>query len=235
MTDTSTLLYDFPNCTIRRTVVSEMANNVYLITNKDTGAQILIDAADDMVAIRDLLCNGAGDAKLPARLTTVATTHQHWDHVRALAELLAVSDAQTVAGIEDVAGIEAGTGVKTGRPVADGEVLNDFEGWIRLFCVGLRGHTPGSIAYVLTDYVIKGDIMLDVGGATIIFSGDSLFPGGVGNTEGDPRRFTSLLDDVEDRLFARYPDDTIVLPGHGDATTLGAERPSLPQWRERGW
>lgn len=235
MTDTSTLLYDFPSCTIRRAVVSEMANNVYLITHKDTGAQILIDAADSMVAINDLLRDGAGDAKPPARLTTIATTHQHWDHVRALAELLEVSGAQTVAGLQDMAGIESGTGVKIGRPVADGEVLTDAEGQLQLSCVGLRGHTPGSIAYVLQDYRVEGEIMLDVEGATIIFSGDSLFPGGVGNTEGDPQRFASLLDDVQERLFARYPDDAMVLPGHGAATTLGAERASLPLWRDRGW
>ncbi|WP_288025941.1 MBL fold metallo-hydrolase, partial [Arthrobacter sp.] len=95
---------------------------------------------------------------------------------------------------------------------------------ISLHAVHLRGHTPGSIAYVLTD-----------GGTTLIFSGDSLFPGGVGNTENDPERFTALLDDVEERLFGAYPDDAVVLPGHGDATTLGAERPSLPEWRGRGW
>lgn len=235
MTETSTLLHDFPNCTIRRAVVSEMENNVYLITNKDTGAQILIDAADDMVAIRGLLGDGAGDSRLPATLTTIATTHQHWDHVRALAELHAASGADTVAGVEDVAGIQAGTGVRIDRPVADGEKLTDVNGHLQLTCIALRGHTPGSIAYVLQDYVVKGEIMLDVEAATIIFSGDSLFPGGVGNTEGDPQRFTSLLNDVEDRLFARYPDDAIVLPGHGTATTLGEQRPSVPQWRERGW
>lgn len=235
MTDTSTLLHDLPSCTIRRAVVSEMTNNVYLITNKDTGAQILIDAADDPGAISALLRDGAGDAKRPATLTTIATTHQHWDHVRALAAMVEASGATTVAGVQDAAGIEVGTGVAIDRPVADGEQLADVEGRLRLSCIGLRGHTPGSIAYVLTDFMVDGGMLADVGGATIIFSGDSLFPGGVGNTEGDPQRFTSLLNDVQERLFARFPDATIVLPGHGDPTTLGAERPALPQWRERGW
>lgn len=225
MPETSTLLRDFPNYTVRRAVVSEMANNVYLITKKDTGAQILIDAADDIAAINSLLLDGAADAQVPATLTTIATTHQHWDHVRALADLVKASGATTVSGVEDAAGIQAGTGVAVDQTVVDGDELTAAGGSLGLSCIGLRGHTPGSIAYVLAD----------VGGATLIFSGDSLFPGGVGNTEGDPARFTSLLDDVQERLFDRYDDDAVVLPGHGAETTLGAERPSLGQWRERGW
>ncbi|WP_104091621.1 MBL fold metallo-hydrolase [Arthrobacter sp. GMC3] len=225
MPETSTLLRDFPNYTVRRAVVSEMANNVYLITKKDTGAQILIDAADDIAAINSLLLDGAADAQVPATLTTIATTHQHWDHVRALADLVKASGATTVSGVEDASGIQAGTGVAIDQTVVDGDELTAAGGSLRLSCIGLRGHTPGSIAYVLAD----------VGGATLIFSGDSLFPGGVGNTEGDPARFTSLLDDVQERLFDRYDDDAVVLPGHGAETTLGAERPSLGQWRERGW
>jgi len=222
MTEHSSLIHDLPSFTVRRTVVSSMGNNVYLVTAKATGAQILIDAADDAPAIRALLRDAAADARAVPAVKLIATTHRHWDHVRALAEIASETGAPTAAGADDAAGIAAECGVSTDRPLHDGGVLA-VDG-IELDTVHLRGHTPGSIAYVLHD-----------AGSTLIFSGDSLFPGGVGNTEQDPQRFTSLLDDVEQRLFGRYGDAAVVLPGHGDPTTLGAERPALPQWRERGW
>ena len=62
-----------------------------------------------------------------------------------------------------------------------------------------------------------------------------LFPGGVGNTWGDADRFAQLLADVTSRLFDPLPDETWVYPGHGGDTTIGAERPQLAEWRERGW
>ncbi|WP_113717766.1 MBL fold metallo-hydrolase [Arthrobacter dokdonensis] len=220
MTEPTSLIHELPTVTVRRTVVSAMANNAYLITHRQSGAQVLIDAADDVPAIRRMLGDAAGDSAVPAALELVATTHRHWDHVRALAEI--ADGVPTAAGRDDATGIEAESGVAVDRLLGHGDVLE--AGGISLHAVHLRGHTPGSMAYVLAD-----------GGTTLIFSGDSLFPGGVGNTENDPERFTSLLDDVEERLFGAYPDDAVVLPGHGDATTLGAERPSLPAWRGRGW
>jgi glyoxylase-like metal-dependent hydrolase (beta-lactamase superfamily II) len=96
---------------------------------------------------------------------------------------------------------------------------------IELKVIGLRGHTPGSVALVYEEATQP----------THVFSGDSLFPGGVGNTWQDADRFSSLLADVSERLFAQYPDQTAVHPGHGRSTTLGAERPELPVWRQRGW
>ena len=222
MTDDPSLIHELATVTIRRTVVSAMGNNVYLITHRQTGAQVLIDAADDAPAINRMLRAAAGDAEADTSLKLVATTHRHWDHVRVLAEIAGQAGVPTAAGRDDAAGIEAETGVAASRLLEHGEVLE--AGGITLNTVHLRGHTPGSIAYVLSD-----------GGTTLIFSGDSLFPGGVGNTEKDPQRFTSLLNDVEERLFGAYSDDAVVLPGHGDPTTLGAERASLPQWRERGW
>ncbi|MBC9936750.1 MULTISPECIES: MBL fold metallo-hydrolase [unclassified Leucobacter] len=224
MTD-STLLFDLPTVTIRRAVVSEMENNVYLLTAKQTGTQVLIDAADDVPAIEALIADAAADAdsEVEPELAIIATTHSHWDHIRALAELADAYDVPTAAGADDAPSIEDETGVSAECLLGHGDVLN-VDG-IVLTAVHLRGHTPGSIAYVLET----------PGEATIIFSGDSLFPGGVGNTQDDAERFTSLLKDVEDRLFAAYPDSTIVLTGHGGSTTLGAERPALPEWRERGW
>ncbi|WP_104110417.1 MBL fold metallo-hydrolase [Arthrobacter sp. N199823] len=224
MTADTSLLHDLPAHTVRRAVVSAVANNVYLITSKTTGAQILIDAADDLPAINALLQDAANDADVPALLAMIATTHQHWDHVRALSALCAQTGVATAAGEDDIAGIAEQAGVSTDLALVHGGTLS--VAGIELKTVHLRGHTPGSIAYVLAP---AADV------SAIIFSGDSLFPGGVGNTQEDPARFTALMNDVEERLFNVYSDDSLVLPGHGDGTTLGTERPSLQQWRERGW
>ena len=98
-------------------------------------------------------------------------------------------------------------------------------GQVTLEVIHLRGHTPGSVALVYRDPA----------GHPHVFTGDSLFPGGVGNTQSDAGRFASLIDDVEHRLMDPLPDDAWVYPGHGADTTIGAERPSLPTWRARGW
>ncbi len=219
----SEIFHDLKDVTVRGISVSEMSNNVYLVTSKADGAQLLIDAADDATAITGLIASAANDAKLPASLVGIATTHQHWDHIRALKELADSTGVKTFAGADDAAGILEGSSVSTDVPLTHGDTVS--VGTTELECVHLRGHTPGSIAYVLRDS----------SGVVLIFSGDSLFPGGVGNTGDDPGRFTSLLDDVTVRLFGHYPDESLVLPGHGSSTTLGAERPHLGEWRSRGW
>ena len=214
---------DLTDVTVRSVSVSEMSNNIYLVTSKSDGSQLLIDAADDVPAIDSLVDSASSDSDVAATLEGIATTHQHWDHIRALHEYAERTGAKTYAGTEDVNGIADGADVAIDVPLNHGDTVT--VGTTIMECVHLRGHTPGSIAYVLRDS----------GGTTVIFSGDSLFPGGVGNTENDPKRFTSLLDDVTTRLFEQYPDETLVLPGHGATTTLGAERPSLEEWRARGW
>lgn len=214
---------DLSDVTVRSVSVSEMSNNVYLVTSKGDGSQLLIDAADDAPAIERLVESASSDSAVATKLDGIATTHQHWDHIRALQEYVERTGAKTYAGAEDVEGIASGANVAIDVPLQHGDTVP--VGASVLECVHLRGHTPGSIAYVLRDS----------GGSTVIFSGDSLFPGGVGNTQNDPQRFTSLLDDVTTRLFEQYPDESLVLPGHGATTTLGAERPNLDEWRIRGW
>ncbi|MGX1159286.1 glyoxylase-like metal-dependent hydrolase (beta-lactamase superfamily II) [Arthrobacter sp. SLBN-100] len=213
------LLYDLPALTIRRISVSEMDNNVYLLSAKASGEQVLIDAADDLPAIQQLLQGSAADTSAAPTLALVATTHQHWDHVRALKGLVEATGAPTAAGKDDADALP----VAVDRRLGHGDIVavDGFE----LTAVHLRGHTPGSIAFVYADPE----------GPTHIFSGDSLFPGGVGNTQKDPERFTQLLSDVSERLFDAYPDSAVVHPGHGKPTTLGAERPHLEEWRARGW
>ncbi|MGN8129948.1 MBL fold metallo-hydrolase [Paenarthrobacter sp. 22069] len=213
------LLYDLPALTIRSISVSAMDNNVYLLTAKEGGAQLLIDAADDLPTIQQLLADGAADSTAPAHLALIATTHQHWDHVRALKELVEATGAPTAAGADDADALPVAVDRRLGH--GDKVAVDGFE----LAAVHLRGHTPGSIAFVYQD----------PDGPAHIFSGDSLFPGGVGNTQQDPERFARLLSDVTERLFDAYPDTAVVHSGHGKPTTLGAERPHLAEWRARGW
>ncbi|MGP9781513.1 MBL fold metallo-hydrolase [Glutamicibacter sp. AOP12-B1-11] len=208
--------------TIRSVSVSEMNNNVYLVTERASGKQLLIDAADETPAILELVASAAKDGPEP-EVVGIATTHEHWDHVRALAEVVERFAVPTYAGAEDINGIAKESGVKISHGLTHGDRVS--VGKVELEAIHLRGHTAGSIAYALQDS----------SGQQVIFSGDSLFPGGVGNTWEDPERFESLLNDVSERIFEKFPDDTVVLPGHGGSTTVGTERPHLGEWRQRGW
>ncbi|MBE3008771.1 MBL fold metallo-hydrolase [Microbispora sp. NEAU-D428] len=197
--------------TIAKIAVGNIDNNAYLLRCRATGEQLLIDAADEPETLLGLIGEGG--------LAAVLTTHQHWDHWRALAEVVAATGARTLVGRADAEGIPVPTDV----PLDDGDVVRVGE--VELVARHLVGHSPGSIALVYRDPL----------GHPHVFTGDSLFPGGVGNTQKDPQRFASLIDDVETKIFAELPDDTWVYPGHGRDTTLGAERPHLPEWRNRGW
>ncbi|WP_022872244.1 MBL fold metallo-hydrolase [Nesterenkonia alba] len=221
MSSESSLIHDLPALTVRRIAVSEMSNNVYLLTAKKSGVQVLIDAADDAEAIRSLIREATGDTPCSPGLQAVLTTHRHWDHIRALPEF-ADGSVELAAGAEDADAIEADKGVTITRRLHHGDTVS-YDG-VSLDVIHLRGHTPGSVAFV---YPVED-------GPTHIFTGDSLFPGGVGKT-WSRQDFTQLIDDVENRLFAVYDDDTVIHPGHGAPTTLGAEREHLAQWRERGW
>ena len=191
--------------------VSDMDNNVYLLRCRSTDEQLLIDAADD--ATRILQVVGADG------LRRVVTTHQHWDHHRALPEVVAATGAETVAGADDADELP----VLVDRRVSDGDVVE--VGDCRLEVIHLVGHTPGFIALLYDD----------PDGTPHLFTGDSLFPGGVGNTFGDESAFRSLIDDVSTKVFDRLPDETWFYPGHGNDSTIGEQRPHLAAWRARGW
>jgi len=207
---------ELPGLAVRKIAVDEqMHNNCYLLTCTATGTQALIDAADDAPRLLELIG--------PDLVASVITTHQHWDHHRALAEVVEATAAVAVAGGPDAAAITEQTGVEIDLEVSDGDRLT--VGAAPLTVIRLTGHTPGSIALAYEPE----------GAAPHIFTGDSLFPGGVGNTFGDAEAFATLLADVETKIFGEFDDACVIHPGHGDDTTLGAERPHLGQWRERGW
>lgn len=193
-------------------VVGPLDNNAYLV--EAGGECLLVDAADDAPALLAWL----GDR----RPSAIVTTHRHRDHWAALAEVADVTGAQLVAGDPDVAAIALGAGVLAPDGVWDGDVLE--LGGVTLEVIGLVGHTPGSIALAL----------VEPGEPVRILTGDALFPGGVGKTHSSAD-FTSLYNGVVTKIFDRFDDDTIILPGHGTSTTLGAERPHLAEWRARGW
>ena len=200
---------------IRKASVGPMDNAAYLLTDLDSGERLLVDAAADV----DRLLALVAEPGPVGRLAVVVTTHGHLDHHGALAAVLDATDAVAAVGDADAGDLP----VDPERRLVDGDEV--AFGGVTAQVVALRGHTPGGVALVLQ----PGD------GSTHLFTGDSLFPGGVGNTGGDAARFRQLMDDVEERLFARFPDDAHVHPGHGDSTTLGAERGSLGGWCERGW
>lgn len=210
--------YDLGSVVVRKCSVGEMDNNVYLITCTATGDRLLVDAADDLERIFALLDEDGGPRD--RRLGQVLTTHRHWDHHRALPALVERTGARTLAGAADAEDLP----VPVQTRLRDADTLR--VGHLVLDVVHLRGHTPGSVALALSTAADRT--------TTLLFTGDSLFPGGPGKT-GSPADFTLLMDDLESRVFAVFDDDALVLPGHGDNTTLGAERPALTQWRDRGW
>ncbi len=197
--------------TITKMSVGEMDNNTYLLRCQHTDEQLLVDAAAQAPRILELV-GGSG-------LASIVTTHRHWDHVGALGEVRGATGARTYAGADDVEGIPVPTDVA----LSDGDTVT--VGHHTLEVVHLVGHTPGSVALLYDDPA----------GTPHLWTGDSLFPGGVGNTFGDADAFRSLLRDVRTKLFDRLPDETWFYPGHGKDSTLGAERPHLDEWESRGW
>ncbi|OZE78528.1 MBL fold metallo-hydrolase [Rhodococcus sp. 15-649-1-2] len=199
--------------TITKMSVGPMDNNSYLVVCSTSGESLLIDAANEAERLSQLI-----DENAPT-LSLIVTTHQHADHWQALEDIAGGTASPTAAHTLDAEPLP----VAPDRLLADGDTIE--VGSLTLKAIHLRGHTPGSIALALTD---------GKSGVTHLFTGDSLFPGGVGKTS-TPEDFTQLLDDVSSKLFDEYGDDTVVYPGHGKDTTLGAERGSLDEWRSRGW
>ena len=205
---------ELPGLAITKVAVGPMNNNAYLLRCASTGELALIDAANEPETLLDLLGG--------APLGTIITTHRHPDHTEALAAVAKATGADTVAHVEDAPALP----IAPTLMVSHGDRIS--VGNASLAVIHLRGHTPGSIA-----------LCYDADGALAdsphLFTGDSLFPGGPGNTDHDPERFNALITDLEERVFAVLPDGTWVYPGHGGDTTLGAERPHLAEWRARGW
>jgi glyoxylase-like metal-dependent hydrolase (beta-lactamase superfamily II) len=198
--------YEDAQAEIHKVVVGPMDNNVYVLRCKQTGDAVLLDAANEHDRLLEL-CRQLG-------VRQVLETHGHWDHIQAVP---AVRDA----------------GYEVGVTAADSSMLPSYDfvledgsviqvGRLRLHTIATPGHTAGSMCFRLE-------------GSPVLFSGDTLFPGGPGATGFPGGDFPTIIRSVEDRLFAPLPPDTLVLPGHGADTTIGAESPHLQEWIDRGW
>ena len=190
---------------IHKVVVGPVENNVFILRCRETGDAVLMDAANEHELLLEL-CEQLG-------VRQVLETHGHWDHIQAVS---AVRDA----------------GYSVHVTQADAHMLDSYDeiledesvievGKLRLHTIATPGHTPGSMCFKLE-------------GAPVLFAGDTLFPGGPGNTQYEGGDFDTIIGSIDRRLFT-LPKDTLVLPGHGDNTTIEAERPSLDDWIERGW
>ena len=201
-----TLAWEGTGAEIHQVVVGPMDNNVYVLRCRETGEGVLLDAANEHDRLLELC------TKLDVR--SVLETHGHWDHIQAVPQLrdagYSVHVTQQDAGM---------------LPSYD-ELLEDEStitvGRLRLKTILTPGHTPGSMCFLLD-------------GSPVLFSGDTLFPGGPGATHFEGGDFATIIESIDRRLFAPLDPDIIVLPGHGDSTTIGAERPHLQEWVDRGW
>ena len=191
---------------VHRVVVGPMDNNVHVIRCKETGEAVLVDAANEHEMLLEM-CQELG-------VRQVIETHGHWDHIQAVP---AVRDAGYAVS---VSAADAGMLPSYDLILEDGAVLE--VGRLRLETIANPGHTPGSVSFYLHD-------------TPLLFSGDTLFPGGPGNTKLEGADFDTIIRSIEERLFSRFKPDTIVLPGHGNDTTIGNESPHLQEWIDRGW
>jgi glyoxylase-like metal-dependent hydrolase (beta-lactamase superfamily II) len=200
-----TLIWEATGVEIHQVVVGPVDNNVLVLRCTETGEAVLLDAANEHERLLEL-CERLG-------VRRVLETHGHWDHIQAVPQLrdagysvgVTAQDAAMLPSYDEV--IEDDAVVEVGR--------------LRLHTIHTPGHTPGSMCFLLED-------------RPILFSGDTLFPGGPGNTSYEGGDFATIIESVDRRLFT-LPADTIVLPGHGDRTTIGDERPHLQEWIDRGW
>jgi len=200
-----TLHWSDSRAEIHKIVVGPWENNVFVLRCRETGEAVLLDAANEHEKLLEL-CERLNVGR-------VLETHGHWDHIQAVP---AVRDAgyRVAVTAEDAAMLDSYDDLLEDESVID-------VGRLRLHTILTPGHTPGSMCFALE-------------GSPVLFSGDTLFPGGVGNTENGGH-FPTLITSVEDRLFAKFDADTLVLPGHGDDTTIGTERPHLQEWIDRKW
>jgi glyoxylase-like metal-dependent hydrolase (beta-lactamase superfamily II) len=192
---------------IHRVVVGPFENNVFVLRCKETGDAVLIDAANEHEQLLEM-CTRLG-------VRRVLETHGHWDHIQAV-------PAMREAGYEvGVTSLDAPMLKDVGYDVFidDAEVIEI--GRLRLKAIHNPGHTVGSVSF-------------QVEGAPILFTGDTLFPGGPGATGYEGGNFEAIIHSIDTKLFT-LPADTIVLPGHGLDTTIGTERPHLQEWVDRGW
>ena len=204
---TTTLHWNDSNVEVHKLIVGPYDNNVFVIRCRATGDAVLIDAANEHEKLLEL-CTQLG-------VRRVLETHGHWDHIQAIPAMREAGYEVAVTAADAPRLKDVGYDVF----IDDAEVIE--VGNLRLLAIHNPGHTEGSISFAVAD-------------TPLLFTGDTLFPGGPGNTALEGGDFTTIIDSIDNKLFT-FPSDTIVLPGHGLDTTIGAERPHLQTWVDRGW
>jgi glyoxylase-like metal-dependent hydrolase (beta-lactamase superfamily II) len=190
---------------IHKVVVGPVDNNVFVLRCRETGDAVLLDAANEHDRLLEL-CRALG-------VRSVLETHGHWDHIQAVPQL-------RDAGYEVHVTAEDADRLPSYDQILDDDAVIEV-GRLKLRTIHTPGHTPGSMCFALE-------------GAPILFSGDTLFPGGPGATKFPGGHFPTIIESIERKLFT-LPAQTLVLPGHGDDTTIGTEQPHLQEWIDRGW
>jgi glyoxylase-like metal-dependent hydrolase (beta-lactamase superfamily II) len=191
---------------IHKVVVGPFDNNVFVVRCRQTGDALLVDAANEHEQLLEL-CQRLGVRK-------VVETHGHWDHIQAVPQL-------REAGYEVAVRAEDADMLPSYDLLLEDDDLLEV-GRLRLRTIHTPGHTPGSMCFLIE-------------GSPVLLSGDTLFPGGPGNTATELGDFPTIIESIERRIFAPLPPDTLVLPGHGQDTKIGAELPHLDEWVARGW
>jgi glyoxylase-like metal-dependent hydrolase (beta-lactamase superfamily II) len=197
--------FDADGLRLRKVEVGTMENNIYIVSDVETGEAYVIDGGYEPDAI--------AEAAEGLTVRSILITHGHRDHHEQVSGLKARLGVPVAIGIDDAARLS----IEPDELIVDQQTLNF--GSKSLQAIHTPGHTPGSTCFLIGNH---------------LFTGDTLFPGGPGNTDRDPVRFERIITSVRERLFS-LPDDTIVYPGHGRDTTIGAERPHLDEWIARGW
>jgi glyoxylase-like metal-dependent hydrolase (beta-lactamase superfamily II) len=203
----TTLHWTNADVEVHRVVVGSYDNNVFIVRCRHTGDAVLIDAANEHELLLEL-CQSLG-------VRRVLETHGHFDHIGAVSQLREAGYEVAVTAADAPMLAEVGYDVF----LDDAEVIE--VGRLRLEAIHNPGHTPGSISFRLA-------------GTPLLFTGDTLFPGGPGNTSFDGGDFGAIIDSIDTKIFT-FPAETILLPGHGVDSTIGRERPHLQEWVDRGW
>jgi glyoxylase-like metal-dependent hydrolase (beta-lactamase superfamily II) len=199
-------IWEDASCEVHQMVVGPVDNNVYILRCRRTGDAVLVDAANEHEALLEV-CQTLG-------VRHVVETHGHWDHIQAVP---AVRDAGIAVSVSEA---DAGMLPSYDLLLEDGAVVE--VGKLRLKVIATPGHTSGSVCFALE-------------GTRLLLTGDTLFPGGPGNTSNPNGHFPTIIRSIEERIFSRFGAETIVLPGHGASTTVGSELPHFQEWIDRGW
>ena len=207
MTEDATLHWKDANVEVHKVVVGPFDNNVFVVRCRRTGVGVLIDAANEHEQLLQL-CLRLG-------VRRVLETHGHWDHIQAVPAMREAGYEVAVTAADAPRLKDVGYDVF----IDDAEIIE--VGDLRLRAIHNPGHTEGSISFHVVD-------------TPLLFTGDTLFPGGPGNTKLEGGDFATIIESIDNKLFT-FPAETIVLPGHGLDTTIGVERPQLASWVARGW